>query len=96
MNDEKRIIANIESFYSILDSNEDIIFKDSTLATIKDYLDAAYKGCACRKKTNEDKAIALYKIMHTRIDQSVINELKTKLNIKEFMFFHETNHLFNL
>ena len=96
MSDEKRIIANIESFYPILEQNEDIIFKDSSLATIKDYLDAAYKGCSCRKKTNEDKAIELYKILHTRIDQSVIDELKTRLNIKEFMFFHETNHLFNL
>lgn len=96
MSDEKRIIANIESFYAILDGNEDLIFKDSTLATIKDYLDAAYKGCSCKRKANEDKAIELYKILHTRVDQSVINEVKTRLNIKEFMFFHETNHLFNL
>jgi hypothetical protein len=96
MSDEKRIIANIESFYSILDQNEDVIFKDSTLATIKDYLDAAYKGCSCKRKTNEDKAIELYKVLHTRIDQSVINELKARLNIKEFMFFYETHHLFNL
>ena len=96
MTDEKRIIANIESFYSILNENEDIIFKDSTLATIKDYLDVAYKGCSCKRKPNEDKAIELYKILHTRIDQSVINDLKTRLNIKEFMFFHEANHLFNL
>lgn len=96
MSDEKRIIANIESFYAILDENEDLIFKDSTLATIKDYLDAAYKGCSCKRKANEDKAIELYKILHTRADQSVINEVKTRLNIKEFMFFHETNHLFNL
>jgi hypothetical protein len=96
MSDEKRIIPNIESFYSILDSNEDIIFKDTTLATIKDYLDAAYKGCSCKRKPNEDKAIELYKILHTRIDQSVIEELKIRLDIKELMFFHETNHLFNL
>jgi hypothetical protein len=89
-------IPHIQEFYRLLEENEDIIFRDPTLAVIKDYLDTAYKGCSCKRKANEDKAIELYKILHTKVNQEVIDELKAKLNVKQFLFFHETNHLFSL
>jgi hypothetical protein len=96
MNNDPMPIQNIQEFYKIMNDNEDIIFRDSTLASIKDYLDTAYNGCSCRRKSNEDKAIELYKILNTRINLEVLSELKIKLNAKELIFFHDSKHLFNL
>lgn len=96
MNDKTILIPHMNHFYSVMNANEEIIFKDSTLAIIKDYLDAAYTGCACRKKQNEDKAFELYKILNQRVDINVINELKNVLGAKELLFFHDNKHLFTL
>jgi len=96
MSDKNIIVSNIQEFYKIMCAHEDIIFKDYNMAVIKDYLDAAYNGCACRKKQNEDKALELFKVLNQKIDINVLNELKNILNAKELLFFHDNQHLFTI
>jgi hypothetical protein len=97
MEDKKDIIIpSLRFFYDVLQNNEEIIFKDSTLAVIKDYLDAAYHGCSCKKKENEDKALHFYKILNEKVNREVILELKNVLQANKILFFHENNLLFDL
>jgi len=96
MDNKTILIPHMNHFYSLMSSNEDIIFKDTTLATMKDYLDAAYHGCSCRKKQNEDKALEIYKILNQRVNMNVVNELKIVLGAKELLFFHDNKHLFTI
>jgi hypothetical protein len=96
MNDRTILIPHMQHFYTLMSSNEDIVFKDPTMAVIKDYLDAANTGCSCRKKQNEDKAFELYKILNEKVNMNVVNELKNILGAKELLFFQDNKHLFTL
>lgn len=96
MSDKTILIPNLRAFYDLMRQHEDIIFQDSTLAIISDYLNAAYNGCSCRKKQNEDKALEVYKMLHIKCNPAVINQLKTAIEAKQILFFHENKHLFTL
>jgi len=96
MNDKTILIPGLRAFYDLMRQHEDIIFRDPTLATIHDYLTAAYTGCSCRKKKNEDSAFELYRIINIRSDMNVLNELKIALNASTLLFFHDNKHLFNI
>lgn len=96
MSNKTILIPHMHHFYTLMNANEDIIFKDSTLAVIKDYLDAAYNGCSCRKKQNEDKAFELYQVLNQRVDMNIIEELKNVLGANQLLFFHDNKHLFTI
>jgi len=97
MEDKKDIIIpSLRVFYDVLHNNEEIIFKDSNLAIIKDYLDAAYHGCSCKRKENEDKALFFYKTLNEKVNPEVIFELKNALQANKILFFYENNLLFDV
>ena len=95
MNEKTVLIPHMNHFYDILSANQDI-YKDSAMAIIKDYLDAAYTGCSCRRRQNEDKAFEVYKILNQKVNINVINELKAVLGAKYLLFFQDNKHLFTI
>ena len=90
------IIASPRMLYDLMCAHEDIIFQDTYLATIKDYLDAAYTGCSCRKKANEDKAIEVYKVVNINVKKDVISSFKLALGANNLLFFLDDRHLFTI
>lgn len=84
----------MQHFYTVMNDHEDIIFQDPYLAIMKDYLDAAYQGCACRKSQNENKAFEIYKILNLKVNPDVILKLKSALNANKLLFFHDNKHLY--
>jgi len=90
------IIASPRVLYDLMCAHENIIFQDTHLATIKDYLDAAYTGCSCRKKTNEDKAIEVYKVVNINVKKDVISSFKLALGANNLLFFLDDRHLFTV
>lgn len=80
------LIASLEQLYDLMISNEEIIYKDGRLAIIKDYLDAAYTGCSCQRKNNENHALENLKSLPSEVNISIIYELKTKIDADKIVF----------
>jgi len=74
------LIGSLEQLYDLMINNEDIVYKDGRLAIIKDYLDAAYTGCSCQRKNNENHAFENLKSLPSEVNYSIIYELKTKID----------------
>ena len=80
------LINSLEQLYDLLLNNEDTIYKDGRLAIIKDYLDAAYTGCACQRKKNEDMAFEMLKTLSKEVNYNIVYELKGINNIDKIIF----------
>jgi hypothetical protein len=97
MEENKDIIISCpRMLYDLMCLHEDIIFQDTHFATIKDYLEAAYTGCSCRKKVNEDKAIELYKVVNIKVRKDIISNFKLALGANNLLFFLDNHHLFTV
>jgi hypothetical protein len=80
------LITSLEQLYDLMVNNESIIYKDGRLAIIKDYLDAAYTGCNCQRKNNENHALENLKSLPTEVNISVIYELKSQIDADKIIF----------
>lgn len=97
MNEEKTIlIRSMEDLYALMIHNQDIIYKDSQMCIIKDFLDIAYTGCPCKRKQNESQALDVLRGLHIHADKNIISELKNKLQAEKIIVTINNEHLFDL
>jgi len=83
-------------FYNAIKVHEQVVYSCPFLSKFKDYMDAAFQGCACKKQANINKALEVYKALNSSIDQRVLDSLKVALNTNKIYLFHDSTPLFVL
>lgn len=83
-------------FYDTIKFHEQTVYQCPFLSKFKDYMDAAFQGCACRRQGNLNKGLELYQQLNASIDRRILEELKKNLNVEKFVFENENQILFDL
>jgi len=98
MSDNPNILQfkNHTEFYDTIKFHEQIVYQCPSLSKFKDYMDAAFQGCACRRQANLNKGLELYQQLNSSMDRRIVEELKKNLNVEKFIFENENQILFDL
>jgi hypothetical protein len=90
------VFENSVEFYNSIKTQEQIVYRCPFLSKFKDYMDAAFSGCSCRKAGNVAKAEEVYVKLNSSLDQNILSDLKNALGKEKFIFNHNGTVLFTL
>ena len=88
--------STLYDFYNAIKVHEQVVYSCPFLSKIKDYMDTAFQGCACKKQANINNALEVYKTLNSSVDQRVLDDLKAALNVSKIYLSNDSVPLFVL
>jgi hypothetical protein len=79
---------SMHDLYEVLKNHEGLTYKDSSLATFKDFIDMGHQGCKCRMQAHFDEAERIYVALNQMVKMEVINEFKNIYGVESFSFYN--------